>query len=177
VSGGYTPPKGEPDPGEIFEALQEALERQIKERQKKARRQEEARLQEEAGRQEEARRQEPVRRREEARQQEVHFKSGNPELDRYIEDRRQAEERRELKAETLDIRHRERLEHGMLEASRPYYENNPNAAGEGNFDSVVELVRAGQDALEHVARMKAEARNSRKTLLKMMQDWSSRSGY
>ena len=26
MSGGYTPPKGEPDPGEIFEALQEALD-------------------------------------------------------------------------------------------------------------------------------------------------------
>jgi hypothetical protein len=26
VSSGYIPPKGEPDPGEIFEALQEALD-------------------------------------------------------------------------------------------------------------------------------------------------------
>jgi hypothetical protein len=69
----------------------------------------------------------------------------------------------ELKAETLDIRHRERNLYGMDLASKPYRENNPYIVGDPitGLGEGAKLIQFSPDAVDHVLRMLNETSSKR----------------
>jgi Cdc6-like AAA superfamily ATPase len=66
--------------------------------------------------------------------------------------------RGELKEETLDTRHKDRNLYGMLEASKPYRDNNPYIVGDGGVEALEILGKSWPDTLDLVLRMRNETR-------------------